>query len=52
MNIVMTQSGKFIEIQGTAEGHPFSEDEMNQMLALAKKGIGELFEHQKAALAE
>ena len=52
MNVVMTQSGQFIEIQGTAEGHPFSEDEMNQMLALAKKGIGELCEHQKTALAE
>jgi ribonuclease PH len=52
MNVVMTQSGQFIEIQGTAEGHPFSEDEMNQMLALAKKGIGELCEHQESALAE
>jgi len=52
MNVVMTESGQFIEIQGTAEGHPFSEDEMKQMLALAKKGIGELCDHQKSALAE
>lgn len=52
MNVVMTASGDFIEVQGTAEGHPFSEDEMNQMLALAKKGIRTLCEHQKLALAE
>jgi len=51
MNVVMTDSGQFIEVQGTAEGHPFSEDEMNQMLTLAKKGISELSKQQKAALA-
>ena len=50
MNVVMTDSGQFIEVQGTAEGHPFSETEMQAMLALAKKGIAELCQHQKAAL--
>jgi ribonuclease PH len=52
MNVVMTRSGEFIEIQGTAEGHPFSEEEMNHMLRLAKQGIGQLCESQQAALAE
>jgi len=52
MNVVMTDTGQFIEVQGTAEGHPFSEQEMNQMLALAKAGISELCTHQKTALAE
>ncbi len=51
MNVVMTDSGQFIEVQGTAEGHPFSQDEMNLMLALAKKGIGELCELQTSTLA-
>jgi ribonuclease PH len=50
MNVVMTGSDQFIEIQGTAEGHPFNEDEMNVMLKLARKGIGELIARQKAAL--
>jgi ribonuclease PH len=50
MNVVMTDAGQFIEIQGTAEGHPFSEDEMNRMLALAKQGIGNLIAHQASAL--
>ena len=52
MNVVMTDSGQFIEIQGTAEGVPFSEQEMNEMLALARKGIGELCAAQQHALAE
>ncbi len=52
MNVVMTDAGKFIEVQGTAEGHPFSEEEMNQMLALARKGIGELIQLQHNALAD
>ncbi len=51
MNVVMTDAGNFIEVQGTAEGHPFTEDEMHQMLALAKKGIAELCDRQLAALA-
>ena len=52
MNVVMTRSGQFIEIQGTAEGHPFSEEEMNHMLTLAKQGIRQLCESQQTALAE
>ena len=51
MNVIMDSDGKFIEIQGTAEGAPFSHDEMNSMLELANKGIGELIEHQKSALS-
>jgi ribonuclease PH len=50
MNVVMTDSGQFIEIQGTAEGQPFTDGEMQQMLALARKGIGELSLQQKVAL--
>jgi ribonuclease PH len=50
MNIVMTDAGQFIEVQGTAEGHPFSEEEMHQMFALAKKGISELSAYQKTTL--
>ena len=52
MNVVMAASGKFIEIQGTAEGEAFSRDEMNALLDLAEKGIRELFALQKQALAE
>lgn len=50
MNIVMTASGKFIEIQGTAESDPFGPDTLGRMLALGKKGILELIELQKEAL--
>jgi ribonuclease PH len=50
MNVVMTDTGKLIEIQGTAEEAPFSFDEMNNMLALAKDSINELFDLQKIAL--
>lgn len=50
MNVVMTGRGKFVEIQGTAEGEPFSRDRMNKMLDLAQKGINELFEIQKVVL--
>lgn len=42
MNVVMTENGDIIEIQGTGEDRPFSKDEMNAMMALAEKGIGEL----------
>lgn len=51
MNVVMNEAGGFIEIQGTAEGAPFSEAEFAAMMALAKRGIGELIEVQKAVLA-
>ena len=50
MNVVMTGSGGFVEIQGTAEGHPFSRGEMDRMLDLAAGGIKELVAAQKAAL--
>lgn len=52
MNVVMGEDGGFIEIQGTAEGNPFSEDEFNAMLALAKQGIANLVNVQKMALAQ
>ena len=50
MNVVMTGSGGLIEVQGTAEGAPFSRAEMNALLDLANKGIQELIAAQKAAL--
>ncbi|MDI9638911.1 ribonuclease PH [Kamptonema cortianum] len=52
MNIVMTESGKFIEIQGTAEAAPFSAETLGKMLALAKKGIGDLISLQKQVLGQ
>ncbi len=51
MNVVMTGAGGFVEIQGTAEGTPFSAADLTVLLALAQKGIGELVEAQKSALA-
>lgn len=50
MNVVMTGSGKYIEVQGTAEGEPFSKEELDQLLALAKQGCNELTKLQKEAL--
>ena len=50
MNVVMTGSGGFVEIQGTAEGEPFKRNEMNAMLDLAQEGISMLISKQKAAL--
>ena len=52
MNVVMTEEGKMIEIQGTAEGEPFSHEELLDLLALAKQGIADIVEVQKASLAE
>jgi ribonuclease PH len=49
-NFVLTGSGGLVEIQGTAEGVPFSEDELSQLLGLARKGITELLRAQKEAL--
>ncbi|KGK00472.1 ribonuclease PH [Thalassotalea sp. ND16A] len=51
MNVVMTDTGKLIEVQGTAEEAPFSFEEMQDMMQLAKAGINELFDAQKAALS-
>lgn len=50
MNVVMNNENGFIEVQGTAEGHPYSKDELNSMLTLAEKGITELFAVQTAAI--
>ncbi|MGQ9426891.1 ribonuclease PH [Gilvimarinus sp. F26214L] len=52
MNIVMAEDGGIIEIQGTAEGEPFTQDQFDAMLSLAKQGISELHGLQKQALAE
>ncbi|MEP7057404.1 MAG: ribonuclease PH [Caldimonas sp.] len=51
MNVVMTESGGFVELQGTAEGAAFTQAEMNGLLELAGKGIRELVEAQRRALA-
>jgi ribonuclease PH len=50
MNVVCTGDGRFVELQGTAEGQPFSHAEMEQMLALARRGLETLFAAQRAAL--
>lgn len=50
MNIVMTKSGKFVEVQGTAEGHPFSHDELLSLLECAKTCLNSVFEKQSEAL--
>ena len=51
MNVVCTGSGKFIELQGTAEKEPFSRDQMDEMLVLAEIGVNKLFEIQRNALS-
>jgi ribonuclease PH len=50
MNVVMNDGGGFIELQGTAEGHAFRRDELDQMLALAESGIRRLIQYQREAL--
>ncbi|MBN1378812.1 MAG: ribonuclease PH [Gammaproteobacteria bacterium] len=50
MNVVMNESGAYIEVQGTAEGHAFRNDELQAMLQLAQKGIAELIVEQKRVL--
>ena len=52
MNVVMLGNGHFVEVQGTAEGHPFTRTEMDELLELAKAGIGQLIEMQRSALAK
>lgn len=52
MNVVMTEDGRMIEVQGTAEGEPFSHDELLSLLALARQGIEDIVRAQKAALAD
>ncbi|MBL8310329.1 MAG: ribonuclease PH [Burkholderiales bacterium] len=51
MNVVMTGSGGFVEVQGTAEGKPFSRDEMDALLALAAQGLKQLGDAQRSAIA-
>ncbi len=51
-NVVMTNKGEFVEIQGTAEGKPFNKEMTEHLLSLAEKGIRELFETQEQALEE
>jgi ribonuclease PH len=50
MNVICTGDGRFIEVQGTAEGTPFTREEMDQLLALASQGIEHLLQAQRAAL--
>jgi len=50
MNVVMTGTGRFVEVQGTAEGEPFARAQMDALLGLAERGIRELIGHQKRAL--
>ena len=50
MNVVMTESGEFIEVQGTAERFSFSKDELSELLILAEKGINEIIDLQKELL--
>lgn len=52
MNVVMNNAGGFIEVQGTAEEAPFSENEFQQMMALAKRGVADLLKVQQMALAQ
>ena len=52
MNIVMNDAGRFIEVQGTAEGHAFTDDEFTAMVALARSGIAEIIEAQNAAIEQ
>ena len=52
MNVVMTSSGRFIEVQGTAEGMPFAKGELDEMLSLAEHGIAQLLDLQTETLAE
>jgi ribonuclease PH len=52
MNVVMTGSGHFVEVQGTAEGEPFTREQMSRLLDLAGKGISELIALQRSALAQ
>ena len=52
MNVVMTGAGRFVEVQGTAEGLPFSRSELDDLLGLAESGIAEIVEAQRAVLAD
>jgi ribonuclease PH len=51
MNVVMTSSGRFVEVQGTAEGMPFSKRELDELLSLAEHGIAGILDAQAAVLS-
>ena len=52
MNIVMTDDGRFVEVQGTAEGQPFGREKLNALLECAEKALSEVFKAQEAVLNE
>jgi len=52
MNIVMTNAGKYVEVQGASEARPFGDDDLQAMLGLARRGIRKLFARQRQAIAE
>ena len=52
MNVVMTGSGKFVEVQATAEGDPFDSDQLQGLLELATNGISQIVDLQRTVLAE
>ena len=52
MNVVMTGAGKFVEVQGTAEGEPFDSEQLDGLLRLAEKGINEIIDLQRLTLSE
>ena len=51
MNVVMTSSGRFVEVQGTAEGAPFSKSELDELLSLAEHGIAAILDLQADVVA-
>ncbi|MER3558871.1 MAG: ribonuclease PH, partial [Armatimonadota bacterium] len=51
MNVVMTHQGRYVEVQGTAEGAPFSRERLNRLLDLAQLGLNEIFKVQEQVLA-
>ena len=50
LNVAMTEDGRLVEVQGTAEGTPFSREDLDRMLDLAAQGIARLIQHQREAL--
>jgi ribonuclease PH len=52
MNVVMTSSGEFVEVQGTAEGNPFSKKELEELLSLAEHGIAQILDEQAVVLTD
>lgn len=52
MNLILTDSMKYVEVQGTAEAHPFDEQQFAKLIGLGKKGLRQIFELQREALGE